>query len=159
MERLKRVPQIMTEHVPEIVGQIFKMHTETAGAPLPAHDEGEFRQRAETLIRKLASQMTTGNAQLTPEMLDWSRQHGVYRYQQGYSAEMLVEENRIICAAVHDCVHNNLLVADVSQLIPDLKLLSANLSLMLREAIGAHEAEGCGGRRKPASGTSLRKSG
>jgi DNA-binding response OmpR family regulator len=157
LERLKRVPQIMDEHVAEIVDQVLHAHRETVR--VSAYDEEEFRQRAEVFIQKLASQMMTGKAQLAPEMLEWSREHGRLRHQQDYSAEMLVEENRIVCAAVLDCVHNNLLVADVSQLVPDLKLLSATLSLMLREAIAAHEAEGCDGKRKPANETPLRKSG
>jgi ActR/RegA family two-component response regulator len=159
VERLKRVPQIVEEQVAGIVSQIVKAHEETARTLRGTSDEEEFRHRAGTFIRKLARQMMTGKPQLTPEMVEWSRQHGVYRSRQGYSAEMLVEENRIVCAAVLDCIHNNLLIADVSQLIPDLKLLSAALSLMLREAIGAHEEETISGARKLSSGGQLRKSG
>jgi hypothetical protein len=148
----------MTEHAAEIARQILAARN-TAQAPPATFDEEEFRRDAEASIKKLAAQLTSGQPQLTPEMLEWSREHGRLRHQQGYSAAMLVEENRIFCAAVLDCIHNNLLIADVSQLIPDLKLLSATLSLMLREAIAAHEAEGCSGKRKPAIETSLRKSG
>jgi hypothetical protein len=51
---------------------------------------------------------------------------------------MLVEENRLFCSAIMDCIHENLLVVDLSQLVPDLKLLSDTLACMLREAITAH---------------------
>ncbi|HVZ16782.1 MAG TPA: hypothetical protein VG897_06680, partial [Terriglobales bacterium] len=75
---------------------------------------------------------------LMPEVVDLCRQHGLKRYEQGYSSPMLVDENRHFCAAILDCIHANLLVVDVSRLIPELKLLSDIMATMLTQAISAH---------------------
>lgn len=137
LERLRRVPQILREHTVEIVDRILDAERQILKMRRLHPTEEECRRNAELLIRALADQMSTGGSQLSPEMLELSRRHGQAREQQGYSAANLVEENRLFCSAIFDCVHNNLLVADVSQLIPDLKLLSDTLSSMLREAISA----------------------
>jgi hypothetical protein len=71
-------------------------------------------------------------------LIDLSVCHGRARYEQGYSAPMLVEENRILCSAILDCVQDNLLIADVSNLVPDLKVVTDVLASMLREAITSH---------------------
>lgn len=53
---------------------------------------------------------------------------------------MLVEENRLFFNAIHNCVQENLLIVDVSHLIPDLKNISDVLTAMLREAVAAHSS-------------------
>ena len=138
LERLKRVPQILQDHSAAITDRIMFLERRALLMPRTNLTEEECRTSTESFVRTLAAQLLSGNSQLMPEMLEWSREHGRSRFRQGYSAEMLVEENRIVCGVMLDCVHNNLLVSDVSQLIPDLKLLSSTLSAMLREAIAAH---------------------
>lgn len=138
LEKVKRVPQLISEHVSEIVTRILEAEKKFLHGRRVQIDEEDFRSNAEIWIGQLVGQLSSGSRQLSPELLEWSRQYGRLRYIQGYSADMLVEENRIVCSAIHDSVHENLLVVDLSQLIPDLKLLSLTLSLMLREAITAH---------------------
>jgi len=138
LERLKRVPQIINDHVTEIAEDILDSERRILQLPRIHLTEEECRRNAEAFVRGLALQAAAGDSQLLPEMLELSRQHGQARFAQGYSAPMLVEENRYFCNAVLDCIHDNLLVADLSQLLPDLKLLSQVLSAMLREAIAVH---------------------
>ena len=139
LEKLKRVPQILQENVPAIADRILHSARHILQLPRIHLTEHECRQNAEQFLHALALQIASGRCDLMPEMLELARQHGQARYRQGYSAPMLVEENRLICAAVLDCVHQNLLATDLSQLLPEVKLLSNALFGMLREAVNAHE--------------------
>src|SRR5262249_7408485 len=91
-------------------------------------------------VLAIAGQLSKGCADLSPDLIDLSVRHGCARYEQGYSAPMLVEENRILCSAILDCVQDNLLIADVSNLVPDLKVVTDVLASMLREAITSHNS-------------------
>jgi hypothetical protein len=44
----------------------------------------------------------------------------------------------MLCSAILDCIQQNLLTADVSNLVPDLKAIIHILASMLREAITAY---------------------
>jgi DNA-binding response OmpR family regulator len=138
LQLLKRVPQILQDNVPDIVDNILQSERRILQMPRIHLTEEECRRNAKTFISALAAQLLTAGSQLSPELLELSRQHGMARHQQGYSASMLVEENRYFGDAILDCVRTNLLVADVSQLVPDLKSLYDTLAVMLREAISAH---------------------
>jgi YesN/AraC family two-component response regulator len=138
LEHVMRVPQIVSQHADEVVKGIRAADPRFPRLPRFRSSEEEFRDDAESLISELAQQMQSGDSLLTPQMAEWSREYGRTRYQQGYSPDMLVEENRIVCAAILDVVCGNLLIVDLSNLVSDLKVLSATMSLMLREAIMAH---------------------
>lgn len=139
LEKLKRVSQILQENVAKIADRILHSETHILQLPRIHLTAEECRRNAEEFVRALALQVANGTAELRPEMLELARQHGQARYRQGYSAPMLVEENRLVCAAVLDCIHQNLLATDLSQLLPEMKLLSNALFSLLREAVSAHE--------------------
>lgn len=138
LERLKRVPQILKENATEIAGRIHLAESRILVQPCMNLTEDECRRGTESFVCQVAAQMTSGSPQLLPEVAEWSRRHGRSRYQHGYSAAMLVEESRIACAVMLDCIHSNLLIADVSLLIPDLKSLSDTMASILREAVAAY---------------------
>jgi len=143
LERLKGVPQILDENLAKIVDQVLYSLRRILQMPRVHITEIECRRNVEVLIRGLATQLSTGSSQLSPAMIDMSRKHGQRRYQQGYSAPLLVEVNRHICAAILDCIHANLLIVDVSRLVPELKLLSDTLGAVLCEAVSAHTELTC----------------
>jgi len=136
---LKRIASIVRENVGVLADDILRSERKILQLPRVHLSEEECRQNAEAFVRALAQQIETGSTDpLSPELIALSNSHGRARYQQGYSAPMLVEENRMICSAILSCVHANLLSADVSNLIPDLQLTTTVLAAMLREAITAY---------------------
>ena len=140
LEKLKRIPEILRENTTTIAERILHSEAHILQLPRIHLTPEECRRNAEQFVRALALQVANGTRELRPEMLELARQHGQARYRQGYSAPMLVDENRLICAAVLDCVHQNLLATDLSQLLPETKLLLNTLFSLLREAVNAHEA-------------------
>jgi YesN/AraC family two-component response regulator len=138
LDHVMRVPYILAVHAAQAVARIRSLAKDFPRLPRFCISQQDWKDEAELLIRELAEQMKTGDAHLTPEMVEWSREYGRTRYQQGYSPDMLVEENRIVCEAILDVIRLNLLVVDLSYLVSDLKVLTGTMSLMLREAIMAH---------------------
>jgi len=138
LERLKRVSQLLHDNVNQVVDEILHSERRILQMPRIHLTEEECRRNAQSFISGLATQLSNGGSRLPKQLVELSRQHGKARYHQGYSAPMLVEENRYFADAILECVRSNLLVADVSQLVPDLKILYDVLSAMLREAISAH---------------------
>jgi DNA-binding response OmpR family regulator len=138
LTQLKRMPQILRENANEIADEILHNERRLLQAPRVHLSEEECRANALQIVVALADQLDSERLQLMPELARLSLQHGQARYQQGYSAPMLVEENRLLCNAILNCVEQNLLIADVSTLVPDLKHLSDALASMLREAISSH---------------------
>ena len=136
--KLKRLPEILRENAQDIADHILRDERRLLQAPRVHLSEEECRDNALQFVLSLAEQMERSNGQLLPELEKLCSQHGRARYQQGYSAPMLVEENRLLCKQILNCVEENLLIADVSSLVPDLKHLSDALASMLREAITSH---------------------
>jgi DNA-binding response OmpR family regulator len=137
---LKRLCNVLRENVHEIADEILESERHILQLPRVRLSESECRENAEAFIRALASQLELNTSELLPRLVDLSVHHGRARYEQGYSAPMLVEENRMLSSAILNCVQNNLLSADVSNLVPDLKLITEVLAAMLREAISSHGA-------------------
>ena len=138
LKRLKRAPQILRENAGAIASEMLHSLKHILQMPRVHLTEQECQENVESFIRALAAQLATGSSQLSAAMVELSRQHGLRRHAQGYSAPMLVEEHRYFCTAILDCIQENLLVIDLSQLIPDVKLLTDTLSAMLAEAVRAH---------------------
>lgn len=138
LDHVMRVPYILAVNAAHVVARIRSLARDFPPLPHFRSSHTHLNDGAELLIDALAEQMKTGNPQLTAEMIEWSREYGRARYQQGYSPDMLVEENRIVCEAILDVIRVNLLVVDLSYLVSDLKVLTGTMSLMLREAIMAH---------------------
>ena len=66
-----------------------------------------------------ALHVAAGN-QMTAKALKAATLHGNVRLQQGYTAPLIMRESRLLISVVVRCVQKNLLVIDISTLIPDL---------------------------------------
>lgn len=139
--KLRRVCDIMREHADDIADVILRSERRILQLPRVHLSEDECRTNALQFINVLADQLQSGGPQLLPELVELSARHGHARYQQGYSAPMLVEENRVFCKCILQCVQENLLILDVSSLVPNLANLADALSAMLREAISAYSTQ------------------
>jgi YesN/AraC family two-component response regulator len=66
-----------------------------------------------------------------------ARQHGELRYRQGYSVTMLIAEARLLQNVIADCVRQNFLVIDLSNLISDMARISDTVTLELERSVRA----------------------
>jgi DNA-binding response OmpR family regulator len=135
---LKRLSCILHENAAEIASKILQSERRILQLPRIHLSEQECQDNAKAFILALASQLEDGQQEISAELVALSARHGLARGEQGYSAPLLVEENRMLCSAILDCIQQNLLTADVSNLVPDLKAIIHILASMLREAITAY---------------------
>ncbi len=139
--KLLRVCDILRAHAEQIADNILRSERRILQLPRVHLSEEECRTNARQFVKLIADQVETGKQQLLPELVELSARHGHARYQQGYSAPMLVEENRVFCNCILQCVQENLLSLDVSSLIPNLASLADVLAAMLREAISSYSTQ------------------
>ncbi len=64
--------------------------------------------------------------------------HGRLRYQQGYTAEMLVYESRVLQVTLFGTLHNNLNCLDFSLLLPDVMTIADEVDAQLTQTIGSY---------------------
>jgi DNA-binding response OmpR family regulator len=66
-----------------------------------------------------------------------AERHGTLRYQQGYSVPMIILEARLLQDVIAECIRNNFLVMDLSNLISDMNKMSDTISTELQESTRA----------------------
>ena len=63
--------------------------------------------------------------------------HGQLRAQQGYSATLLVKETNILAKILSEVIQENLLIADLSTLVPDVLKIGVCVNVLLEESLAA----------------------
>ncbi len=65
-------------------------------------------------------------------------EHGMLRYSQGYSIEMIVDESRLLQVSIFHELHNNLNCVDLSTLLIDVMTIADEVDSQLRQSIGGY---------------------
>jgi YesN/AraC family two-component response regulator len=128
----KRVSQIMNDYSEEVITRAL--------ASLPAGSKlrkVKSRDGISELLSRLTAALGSGSER---ESLAHGAAHGLLRHNQECSIDDLFEEFRALERAVYEVVQENLLVADVSNLVPDLRAFNDHVQEVLRHAINAYLA-------------------
>ncbi len=67
--------------------------------------------------------------------------HGVNRFNQGYTAAMLVEESRMLQVSIFNTLHKNLLNIDYSVLLIGVMTIADEIDFQLSQAIESYTEE------------------
>jgi len=65
-------------------------------------------------------------------------EHGMLRYSQGYSIEMIVDESRLLQVSIFHELHNNLNRVDLSTLLIDVMTIADEVDSQLKQSIGGY---------------------
>jgi ActR/RegA family two-component response regulator len=87
------------------------------------------------LLHQLADRIDKNPAIDDQQELESAWEHGNIRRLQGYSIRLILAETRILYRIIADTVQSNLAEMDISFIVPDLILISDNLSEMLAESL------------------------
>ena len=144
LTRRKKAPTILTKRLPEIIQQerhviIQEWFQEVEAKPELARIQMSREQRIDHLpgvFDELVRPRSAGTA-IETETRHAATEHGRARRQQGYTPSMLLEETRILHRVIADCVQHNLLLVDVSNLLPDLIEMDDRLHQILRYSMEA----------------------
>jgi ActR/RegA family two-component response regulator len=129
---VKRVSQILEECAEDVVDRAIASLSMRRGSPQAAIREG---------LLDLFSSLVAG---LEPKAQQQSfvegAAFGALRRDQNCSIDDLFDEFRTVERCAYDVVQENLLAVDVSNLVPDLRLLNDHMQDVLRHAVNAYLA-------------------
>jgi len=92
------------------------------------------------LLNDLANALDAGQTQASAVSLNTAAVHGADRAQQGYTVPLLVAETRILNRVIAEVFQENILIMDLSRLIPEALKIGEYLHAFLEESIRAFQA-------------------
>jgi YesN/AraC family two-component response regulator len=136
----KRVADIIEENLDKIFQQWLSM-TENSALLTTAELPIEHRKTyVPAILADLVKSLRTGHEMIRAAELGSATRYGQARRGQGCSATELIEESRMLQRAVYNVLQTNLLVADLSWLIPDMIRVSDGLQQQLILAVESYSA-------------------
>lgn len=130
----KRLPQVIAEHRREILDAGYEeveKHPEISPLHLSRQDGlDHFPELMDELVQAVSVEASTSN-----EAYSSARKHGSQRRKHRYTLGMLLEETRILHHVVTDFAQKNLLMIDLSHVLPDLVQVDDRLQRMLRYSL------------------------
>jgi len=95
---------------------------------------GHLPQLVQDLVDRLRAVPVNSQARISLA----AAEHGMLRYSQGYSIEMIVDESRLLQVSIFHALHNNLRRIDLSKLLVDVMTIADEVDSQLRQAIGGY---------------------
>ena len=133
--KAKRVPDVLEENRDFVIHEWVRNvegHTELMRVKLSGIDRKDhIPELLDEAVERARGGLIGEKRRVVAE------QHGILRYQQGYSVPMLVLESRLLQDEIAKCVRRNLLTIDMSHLISDLTNTWGTIASELQESIRA----------------------
>lgn len=126
---VKRVSQILKECQQAVVERSFTSVSERRKTPKD--------QLAEGMPQLFRALIAFGNPAIEQKSFTEGTKYGALRREQGSSIDHLFEEFRTLERAAYEVVQENLLAADVSNLVPDLRAFNDHVQNVLNYAVRA----------------------
>jgi DNA-binding response OmpR family regulator len=135
---LKRLRQIILENRENIIADWLRMVEqvpEIARVPLTREQRvNQMPEVIEDLLRGCGSEQDTAS----DRALQAAAKHGIRRREQQYTIPMVLEEGRILHFVISDYMRRNLLLIDISLLIPDLNEVNDRIHQLVLESVKAY---------------------
>jgi CheY-like chemotaxis protein len=134
----KRLTQIILENKQNIIEDwlhVVEEMPEMRAVPL-ARDQ-RLNHMPEVLEELLRSRRADQDF-TSKEAMQAAAKHGVRRREQGYTVPMVLEEGRILHSIIADYTRRNLLMIEISFLIPDLNEVNDRIHRLVQESVRAY---------------------
>jgi ActR/RegA family two-component response regulator len=131
----KRLSQVVKENIPEITESwLDAVRADPMLGTIPISDDA----RTDHIPRVLEVTLRISRGEQIGELDTHSaRDHGVARRKQGYTVPLLIRETRLLDEVIADCMQQNLLVIEISYLIPDMITIHQTIQKLLEESVSA----------------------
>jgi len=137
----ERLNVVIAKHRDSILEKWYEAverHPQIAEIPLSREERiDDLPQVLDELVRPMEPDVLA-----RPRHRSGADNHGAKRKQQGYTVPLLLEETRILHRVVADCMQQNLLAIDISNLIPDLIEVHDRMHRMLQYSLEAFLRDG-----------------
>jgi DNA-binding response OmpR family regulator len=97
-------------------------------------DPGERTGHLHLLMSDLIGRLRCAAAEKSSSSAS-AHEHGVLRYEQGYSLPMMVEESRILQVSIFNTLQNNLGRADFDTVLKDVMTIADEVDFQLKQAV------------------------
>jgi len=136
-EATKRAPQILREQSQRIVdlwlAQVLA-NDRLSNLPL---DVAERTRHIPLVIELLARTIEAGEYALPDDAHNSAAEYGEARAHAGYNLSLLLKESNILATVISQVLQENLLVADLSTIIPDVLTIGVCLNALLEDALAS----------------------
>ncbi len=131
----KRLSQVVEENIPAITESwLDAVRADPMLGTIPISDDA----RTDHIPRVLEVTLRISRGEQIGELDTHSaRDHGVVRRKQGYTVPLLIRETRLLDEVIADCMQQNLLVIEISYLIPDMITIHQTIQKLLEESVSA----------------------
>jgi YesN/AraC family two-component response regulator len=137
--QLKRVSQILREHVDHIVESWYARVEGQSDLRRVQLNRQQRINDLPVIVEELIRRVESADEDTSEEAVQAALDHGRVRYEQGYTIPMMVKEARILQNVISTTVQANLLAVDLSRLIPDMIEIGESLATQLEEAIKSYQ--------------------
>jgi len=127
---MKRVNEVLREWRQNVVDR--------AVVSLSARRKSSNETIREALLELFNALITFNDPKSDRESFAQGASHGVLRHHQHYSIDDLFEDFRTLERTAYEVVQENLLAADVSNLVPDLRAFNDHVQNVLMHAVNAY---------------------
>jgi DNA-binding response OmpR family regulator len=134
----KRLRQIIQENKENIINEWLRLVDENRDIKTVPLDRVDRLNHLPEVIDELLRVKASESEAPSEEALKAADKHGIRRREQGYSIPMVLEEGRILNNVICDYTRRNLLVVDISYLIPDLSEVGDRIHCLVQESVKAY---------------------
>jgi CheY-like chemotaxis protein len=124
-----------------ILDWLARVHREDTVMAIPMSDEvrsGHLPQLFRDLVHRLRSFKALGTKEFKSTV---ASTHGATRWRQGYTAEMMVEESRMLQVSIFQALQDNLATIDFSILLISVMSIADEVDSQLSQAMASYIAE------------------
>ncbi|MCU1307669.1 MAG: response regulator receiver protein [Acidobacteriaceae bacterium] len=136
-----QVSEVVQNNLDSIVKQYVERLRSRPDFPVASLTDDEIRNSIPRVLQEVVRDLHERDAKTKPGTTQGAKEHGRLRCAQEFQPLHLLEEIRILRNLVYTTIQNNLLILEVSSLIPDMVRISDSLDARLREAVGEYLQE------------------
>ena len=131
----KRLLELVAENIPEITESWLSV---VKADPLLGAIDISDEARTDHVPRVLDVALRISKGEDIPEIdLNAARDHGIIRRKQGFTVPLLLRETRLLYGEIANCMQKNLLLIQISYLIPDMIRIHQTIQMLLEESVSA----------------------
>ena len=132
----KRLPEIIENNADWIVNRwLAEVKNDPEIATIELADSAR-KDHIPRILRKAVARLR--GVETTSEDARAAALHGVLRLQQGYEAPLIAREAKLLLQVLDECVQQNLLAIQVSNLIPDMSKVWTTIGTDLETSLRAY---------------------
>jgi len=132
---LKRVSQLLQELQPAIIQSFTERVMTHAQFRRAGLGEQEITEHVPAVLSELTRRVRGGAAELSPPAVRAAAEYGRGRRRRNYSVTMLVAEWNSLENVISATLQNNLLLVEMSTLVPDMIAIGETLNCFIEEAV------------------------